>query len=222
MFLCSCVLVFLCSCVFIAQAQATVELDYMEYADDAAAQAAYVTSDTGTDLVPDMTNYTDPSGEVFYSSQHASYPAWRAFDDDFVNHGWITLQYTVIGYIGYDFGVGNSKNITRYTITAPLSGYTTRAPRDWTFEGSDNADFNPKTILHTVGSGGAEGSQTGWTAVEKRTFDFENNTSYRYYRLNITANNGDTNYLSITEIEMMRVHLKSILRTPSNNRVLIH
>jgi len=66
MFLCSCVLVFLCSCVFIAQAQATVELDYMEYATDAAARAAYVSSDvySASDVTAAMTSNTAPSPNV--------------------------------------------------------------------------------------------------------------------------------------------------------------
>lgn len=67
-----------------------------------------------------------------------------------------------------------------------------RAPKDWTLEGSN--DGSSWTTLHTVTG------ETGWaSAGEYRTFNFANSTAYLYYRILVTANNGD-GYLAIAEL----------------------
>ena len=69
---------------------------------------------------------------------------------------------------------------------------STRNVKDFTFQGSN--DDSAWTTLDT---------QTGitWpTADEVKVFTFTNATAYLYYRVNITANNGDASYTSINEI----------------------
>ena len=80
--------------------------------------------------------------------------------------------------------------VTSYAITR-RDDIPGRNIKDFTFQGSnDGASW---TVLDT---------QTGitWpTPGQIQTFSFSNSTSYSYYRVNITANNGDA-YTSILEI----------------------
>lgn len=114
-------------------------------------------------------------------STNDTWNAWWAADP--LNWGY----YVTYGWIGQDFGVGNSKTITKYRIYAALLG----SPRDWTFEGSDNG--YAWTILHTM-------SGQAWSTNAWKTFVFSNATAYRYYRLNISNCNGST--LIVWEVEM--------------------
>jgi hypothetical protein len=98
------------------------------------------------------------------------------------------------GQIGYDFGSGVTKAIRQYTMQHSSSLATTQAPKDWTFQySSDNSNW---TTVDT------QTNQTGWSASEKRTFQFTSAISARYWRINISANNGATN-VSVAEVEMM-------------------
>ncbi|MCC3379536.1 hypothetical protein JO375_08435, partial [Paenibacillus sp. UY79] len=68
------------------------------------------------------------------------------------------------------------------------------APKDWTFEGSnDGVTWN---VLDT------QSNITGWVDNTPKKFSFSNSNSYKNYRINITANNG-SQYLALSELEMM-------------------
>ncbi len=100
-------------------------------------------------------------------------------------------------WLQYDFGGGVTKKITRYTLTnAEGYGYNrSRAPKDWTFEGSN--DGTSWTVLQTQ-------SGVSWDCDTcTKPFDVSNNTSYRYYRLKITANNGGPTFVEVAEVELM-------------------
>lgn len=100
-------------------------------------------------------------------------------------------------WLQYDFGSGVTKKITRYTL-ANAEGYAynrSRAPRDWTFEGSN--DGSSWTVLQTQ-------SGVSWDCDTcTKAFDVSNNTSYRYYRIKITANNGGPTFVEVAEVELM-------------------
>lgn len=173
------------------------ELDYMEYPNDGAAQAAYPTSADayGPDVTPNMTSNTAPEPNVTSATNfHSPYDAWRAFDGVKDDYGYISQQDAALPiWIKFDFGAGNSYTVTKYTIWC--SPATASAPKDWTFQGSNN-DSDWDTLDTVIG-------ETGWSSYEDRSFTFSNSTAYRYYRLNVSANNGGTGFvLYITEIEM--------------------
>ncbi len=67
--------------------------------------------------------------------------------------------------------------------------------KTWTFEGSnDNMSWN---VVDTVAS------ETGWSFGETRTFNCDvTTTPYRYYRMNITANNGDATYTEVNQLNI--------------------
>lgn len=72
---------------------------------------------------------------------------------------------------------------TSYGTTVRIGPSVNQAPKDWTFEGSN--DGTSWTVLDT---------RTGETpaAGESRVYSFSNSTAYTYYRINITAANGST------------------------------
>ena len=138
------------------------------------------------DLVPIMTSNTAPSGVASASNEATGYEAWRTFDD---TSGTYWLCSAPTGWLSYRFAV--ARVITRYRITSLVAA---RSPKTWTFEGSnDGASW---TTLD------AQTNVTGWVAGTARAFEvYSNETSYAYYRLNVTANNGDP-HLSIGQWEM--------------------
>lgn len=83
------------------------------------------------------------------------------------------------------------------------SGELTRAPKTWTLEASN--DGSSWTTVDTVAS------ETGWDIGERRVYDCDTTTTaYRYFRLNITANNTDATYTNVGEL-----YLYGSLSSPS-------
>jgi hypothetical protein len=132
-------------------------------------------------LIPTMTSNSAPKGLVSASSIYSTnFDAYSAFDAGYTSKwhpsattGWLMYQLTV------------AICVTSYTLQAPDVGCENQAPKTWTFECSQNG--STFTTLDT------QPSQTAWSAHERRTFTFVNATSYLYYRINITANNGSAN-----------------------------
>jgi len=106
-----------------------------------------------------------------------------------------TASYQTTGWTGQDFGDGNEKTLVKYRI---YNNNVNSAPRSWTFEASVSGTWTgEEVVLDTV-------SDYAFTAsLEWHDFTFYNNTAYRYYRLNVSANNGNPTYLVVREIEMM-------------------
>ncbi|MCC3379014.1 discoidin domain-containing protein [Paenibacillus farraposensis] len=140
-------------------------------------------------LIPNMTTHTYPSG-VASASNEFSY-AYRSFDGDFatIESAWGSDENTA--WLRYDFP--KPEVIEQYVIY-PQTTATDRAPKDWTFEGSnDGVTWN---VLDT------QSNITGWVDSTPKKFTFSNSNSYKDYRINITANNG-SQILAISELEMM-------------------
>jgi hypothetical protein len=102
----------------------------------------------------------------------------------------------------YDFAGSTAHAVTTYTITTG-NDVPARDPKDWTFQGCQG------TCSADVG--------TGWDTLDTRTNQFsgaaryqtntytipsQNVGAYQQYRLRISANNGDTTYTQITELQM--------------------
>ena len=77
----------------------------------------------------------------------------------------------------------------RYWITTASDDYT-RDPMDWTVAGSN--DMDTWTTLHTVTN---PGNTLNADRMEVLKFNVENETAYKYYRLQITR--GETNFSAI-------------------------
>lgn len=149
-----------------------------------AAEAEY-----SENLIPKMTSNNLPSG-VASASNEFSY-AYRSFDGDFatISSAWGSNENTA--WLRYDFP--KPEVIEQYVIY-PQTTATDRAPKDWTFEGSnDGVTWN---VLDT------QSNITEWVDSTPKKFTFSNSNSYKDYRINITANNG-SQYITLGELEMM-------------------
>jgi hypothetical protein len=95
------------------------------------------------------------------------------------------------GWVQYDFGANNAQIVKRYTISE-ADTIAARDPKDWQFQGSQ--DGITWTTLDS------ESGQAFAYWYQQLTYNLSNTTAYRYYRLNVTANNGDTGFLHIGEL----------------------
>lgn len=145
------------------------------------------------DAVPIMTSNTAPSGTASASTElNATHAAWKAFDKNTGNYGWITLFGTTTGWLAYEFT--SATTITSYSLYLYLSAQATRMPKTWTFEGWTGAAW---TVLHTVTN------DTGsWAGGERRKYIVSSPSSYIEYRINVSANHGSTEYLEIDGMEL--------------------
>ena len=162
-------------------------LDLMEYANDGAAQAAFVTNAVSSDL---CTGGTASAVSVY----GGGYEADKAFDND-SDTLWHSAATGLPFWIKYDFGGGVTKIVNTYTIQVRATGSYYWI--DFKLQGSNNdSDW---TDLDT---------QTGqsFTAGEKKQYILAtpNTTAYRYYRFYITdvVASGD-GYTNAAEIELM-------------------
>lgn len=82
--------------------------------------------------------------------------------------------------------------VTTYNI-AGRAGWDARAPKDWTFQGSNDGTtwvtLDTQTAQHPTGS-------------TIYTYTFANTVAYSYFRINITANNGDPSITNLTELQL--------------------
>jgi F5/8 type C domain len=108
--------------------------------------------------------------------------AAQAFDGSAATK-WLVFSNT--GWLQYQFGSGDAYAVTQYALTvgADTSSYPGRAPKNWTFLGSN--DGVSWTTLDT------QTNQADTLSGDTRTYSIANTTAYEYYRLNIIANNGD-------------------------------
>jgi hypothetical protein len=122
----------------------------------------------------------------------AGYEASKAFDDSNAT-AWVGAPGVTAGWIQYDLGDGNSDTLAKCTITA-RSTYANGSPKDFTIQGSNNGtDWD---TLKTVTG------ETGWTPNEKREFVVDDDTAYRYFRIDIATVDGASN-MNIAEIEFI-------------------
>jgi fibronectin type 3 domain-containing protein/regulation of enolase protein 1 (concanavalin A-like superfamily) len=111
----------------------------------------------------------------------------KAFDTDPGSKWYDSAAAT--GWLKYDFGANNAQIIKRYTISS--ADVATRDPQSWNFLGS-----NDGTNWTTLDS---QSGQTFANRLQQNTYNIANTAAYRYYQLQITANNGATT-LAIGEL----------------------
>ena len=136
---------------------------------------------------------SDSSPSPYVASASTEYPgfgAYRAFDGGAgENQYWVATTNT--GWLELDLGATSSQTLVSYGIQVDSIPEPNRAPMSWSMQGSN--DNSTWVTLDT------ESGQTGWTSGQVRTFNVAGSGSYRYFRINVTANNGDI-YLEIAEV----------------------
>jgi hypothetical protein len=147
------------------------------------------------DLTPIMTDNTAPSGVASASTiYNSSYEAWKAFTKS-TGTAWASASSSTTGWLQYQFP--SAKVVSAYSFYCQnvVTNGPAAAPTSWTFEGSNNG--SSWDTLDT------QAGVTSWAIGSKKTFSFSNTTSYLYYRVNVSANNGGS-YLAISKLEMFR------------------
>lgn len=144
-----------------------------------------------------MTDNVTPVGYIASaSSEDAGHEAFKAFDDlnATLDDAWLTAPSGMTtGYLQYqDTFLGAA--VTEYKITSRNSASVGagQAPKTWTLQGSN--DGVSWTVVDT------RTDVTSWTFNETKTFYFLNSTSYSYYKLDVTENNGNPDFLAIGEL----------------------
>lgn len=156
--------------------------------------------DTAKPIIPFMTADNAPSPYVVSANftPLSGYPAWEAFCPILHSKEYclITPNGTTTGIVTVDLGKGNGQVVNGYTLaTRYSSDGNARACKSWTLQGSnDNSNW---TTLDT------QSNVTDWTYTTVKEFAVTNSTAYRYYCLNVTANNGDTSHLTIGWLQLL-------------------
>jgi len=134
--------------------------------------------------VPQMTNYTVPSGEASASTDPYPqwYPAWKVFNraNAVETDAWTTLENVQYGtpaswqWVKYDFGSGNAVYMSNYSFRA-RNNSPNYAPKIWLMQGSnDNStwiDLEP------------ERTKESWSSQELYESTLTSPGTYRYIRL---------------------------------------
>jgi fibronectin type 3 domain-containing protein len=139
-------------------------------------------------LVPAPLIHLAFGGTAGDSANSAATNTASAFDQNFGSfwfHGGTT------GWLRYDFGANSAQIIKRYTMVSATL-IPERDPKNWEFQGSN--DGSAWTTLDTQTDQAFQ-----WRGYQ-RVFELTNTTAYRYYRLNVTANNGDGSFLHLGEL----------------------
>ena len=126
------------------------------------------------------------------------------YDPDAVNDHRILVQKRNGPFnIVYDFGAGANTAVTAYRMYYRSAGQNaSRAPKAWTFSGSNDGSSWTTLDSHT--------DETNWKFPDVRTFIFDNQTPYRYYRLQITDSNDNT-YFELYQLEYFSEWIGTLL-----------
>ena len=149
------------------------------------------------------------SGSVTASSAtHNDYPAYKAFDGNRhnTNGRWLSTKGDHM-YLVYHFNTATAVNaISVFNGSDSAGGWnsTGRAPKAWTFSGSQTGNDGSWVTLDT------QTDETGWNAnSEERYYAFNNRTAYEYYKFDCTELNGGTDYLQLWELEFYFVNAEA-------------
>jgi hypothetical protein len=150
----------------------------------------------GKRITPIMTSDTTPSGRAYASSFYGGNDPWRAFDGikNTDTGKWTSATQDGKGWIAYEFPTPTV--VVSYRITGHYSGaWLSQNPKDWTFEGS-NDGVNWDILDQQSGITWSRGA-------EQKTFDTENRTPYKHYRINITSIGNNSYRAVIGELELL-------------------
>lgn len=123
------------------------------------------------------------------SSAGASYEGWKALDKSETVTNWVTsTRYNE----WLELEGSSARAFNTYEITTGNNG--TYAPKDFRLQGSDDGVTWNDLDIQT--------EQVNWGVKETRSFTFENETGYLFYRLFIDSGQEGTNQIHIMELNL--------------------
>jgi len=153
---------------------------YIVTATNSAGTSGNSPEDSATPLNPMVNLAFSGTSTASFNGGSGSEGSDRAFDTN-SDSKWYGSNAST-GWLQYDFGAGNPQVVKRYTITS--ADVAARDPKSWSFLGSQ--DGSTWTLLD------APSNQSFANRMQTNTYPIGNITAFRYYQLQITANNGDT------------------------------
>ncbi len=121
------------------------------------------------------------------TDERAGFEAYRAFDNS-NGTAWLTNNGVTTATLTIEFPY--AKQADSYGIVV---SDTTRAPKDWTLDGSQNgSDWDNLDTQAGI---------TTWGVLVEKTFSIASPDAYKYYRLVISANTGG-NYVGLIELNL--------------------
>ncbi|MBD2280751.1 PA14 domain-containing protein [Aphanizomenon flos-aquae] len=157
------------------------------------------TNNQGLIYLGDVTNL---AGTITASGENVPNEGKAQAFDDLTNTKWLVSANN--GWLQYQFNNNQSYVVTEYKITS-ANDVPTRDPKNWILQGSNNG--SNWTNLDT------RNNETFSSRFQTRSFTLSNSTSYSYYRLNITANNGN----SATQLAELQLFGSTPNLDPSNS-----
>ncbi|WCN36515.1 cohesin domain-containing protein [Aneurinibacillus uraniidurans] len=147
---------------------------------------------------------TNPNGNIKASSAwSSSFTAQKAFDNRSDTYTWATKEGVPTGWLEYEFDV--PKKISKYTLrTRTQLVVPGETPKTWDFEAFDGQKWIVLDHQENI---------TNWK--NRNEFVFDNDKAYSKYRINISANNGARNYVTIEEVEMMEKIAPPVTTAPT-------
>ncbi|MDH6671982.1 hypothetical protein M2277_002644 [Paenibacillus sp. LBL] len=154
-----------------------------------------LTPDIVQETIPAMTSNTAPNGLAFASSQFSdSYAAWYAFNKKDDYEGW-AMRTGSTSYLGYGFTI--PKTIIKYAVRSGT--LLTELPKSWTLSGSNDSTNGADGTWNLLDS---QTGQTWTTNYTDKDYTVKTPGSYKFFRINITENNGNTAYIGINELKL--------------------
>ncbi|MBD8840369.1 discoidin domain-containing protein [Paenibacillus sp. FSL K6-4396] len=142
----------------------------------------------GENIIPIMTS----NSTLGYTSSASSY--FGSGNDPFVAFNESNSEWATRGVTGWiAIMLRQSKKVEKYSLLATTGSTITAAPKNWTFEGSN--DGTNWTVLDK------QNNQI-FAKSEKKNYEIENQISYTRYRLNITANSGYSSFTLVGRLEL--------------------
>jgi alpha-L-fucosidase len=131
-------------------------------------------------------------GTASASTQQAGETAANAFDGATATK-WFNGNGGTSGWLQYQFGGGAAWAVSQYRI-ASANDVSGRDPKNWQLQGSTNG-VNWVTL-------DTRANQIFAARFSFNTYSLTNILAFPYYRLNITANNGDGSGLQLSEFQL--------------------
>lgn len=147
---------------------------------------SYFANTAPTDQIPVMTAATTSGVTQSASSQNSAQHPWLASDNSPTVTFWQAANNSLPAWHKTDFGAAGAFTAVSFMLRAPNGvGNEVYAGKDFTFEGSN--DGTNWDVLGTYTG------ITNWTTSMEQWFQLDRTGSYRYYRVQFTANNGGSN-----------------------------
>jgi hypothetical protein len=156
---------------------------YTVAASNSAGASANSPEDSATPVHP-LVNVA--TGGAATDSANNATNAQRAFDQNSASYWFYS---GAKGWLQYD--LGHTETVQRYTVIS-ANDKVQRDPKDWEFQGS--SDGVTWTTLDT------QSNQAFANRFQLKNYTVASPAAYRYYRLNITANNGDGYFTDLSEL----------------------